>query len=72
MRNVRPTRNRSASPLDPDSVGGSIARLDERRWGGMQYLAHRLGEQQLSTGRRLPAAQVARILAAAAERTLCR
>jgi hypothetical protein len=35
----------SMSALDPDSVGGAIARLEERRWGGMQYLARRLAEQ---------------------------
>jgi AcrR family transcriptional regulator len=35
----------SMSALDPDSVGGAIARLEERRWGGMQYLAGRLAEQ---------------------------
>jgi AcrR family transcriptional regulator len=35
----------SMSALDPDSVGGAIARLEERRWGGMQYLARRLDEQ---------------------------
>ncbi len=37
----------SMSALDPESVGGSIARLEERRWGGMQHLARRLGEQDL-------------------------
>jgi AcrR family transcriptional regulator len=35
----------SMSALDPDSVGGAIARLEQRRWGGMQHLARRLGEQ---------------------------
>ena len=35
----------SMSALDPESVGGAIARLEERRWGGMQHLARRLGEQ---------------------------
>jgi AcrR family transcriptional regulator len=35
----------SMSALDPDSVGGAIARLEERRWGGMQHLARRLSEQ---------------------------
>ncbi len=35
----------SMSAVDPDSVGGAIARLEERRWGGMQYLARRLAEQ---------------------------
>ncbi len=35
------------SELDPDSVGGAIARLEKRRWGGMQYLAQRLAEQQV-------------------------
>ena len=33
------------SALDPESVGGAIARLEERRWGGMQHLARRLAEQ---------------------------
>jgi AcrR family transcriptional regulator len=37
----------SMSALDPESVGGSIARLEERRWGGMQYLAQRLAEQEV-------------------------
>jgi AcrR family transcriptional regulator len=37
----------SMSALDPESVGGAIARMEERRWGGMQYLAHRLDEQGL-------------------------
>ena len=88
----------SMSALDPDSVGGAIARMEERRWGGMQYLAGRLGEQgqlradvtvedaanvlwllcsfdsfdALYTGRGIPADEVARVLAATAERTLCR
>jgi AcrR family transcriptional regulator len=88
----------SMSALDPESVGGSIARLEERRWGGMQHLARRLDEQgqlrddvtadeaadvlwmlagfaafdALATDRGLPTAEVARILAATAERTLCR
>ena len=35
----------SMSALDPESVGGAIVRLEERRWGGMEYLAGRLGEQ---------------------------
>ena len=35
----------SMSALDPESVGGSIVRLEERRWRGMQYVAGRLGEQ---------------------------
>jgi AcrR family transcriptional regulator len=35
----------SMSALDPDSVGGAIERLEARRWGGMQYLAGRLAEQ---------------------------
>ena len=86
------------SALDPESVGGAMVRLEERRWGGMQYLARRLAEQDqlradvtveeaadvlwmlasfasfdaLYTGRGLPADEVARILAATAERTLCR
>jgi AcrR family transcriptional regulator len=88
----------SMSALDPESVGGSIVRLEERRWGGMQYVARRLGEQEqlradvtvedaanvlwvlasfdsfdaLYTGRRLSVDEVARILTATAERTLCR
>jgi AcrR family transcriptional regulator len=88
----------SMSALDPESVGGAIARLEERRWGGMQHLARRLGEQDLLradvtvevaadvlwmlasfdsfdalyTGRGLSADEVARLLAATAERTLCR
>jgi len=88
----------SMSALDPESVGGSIVRLEERRWGGMQYLARRLAEQDrlrsdvtvdaaadvlwvlasfasfdaLYTGRGLSADEVARVLAATAERTLCR
>jgi AcrR family transcriptional regulator len=33
------------SDLDPDSVGGSIARKEEHRWGGMLHLARRLAEQ---------------------------
>ena len=37
----------SMSALDPESVGGSIARMEERRWGGMQYLAQRLHEQDV-------------------------
>ncbi len=37
----------SMSALDPDSVGGAIARLEERRWGGMRYLAERLAEQDV-------------------------
>jgi AcrR family transcriptional regulator len=37
----------SMSALDPESVGGSMVRLEERRWGGMQYLARRLDEQDL-------------------------
>ena len=35
------------SELDPDSVGGAIARLEKRRWGGMQYLAQRLADQHV-------------------------
>jgi AcrR family transcriptional regulator len=35
----------SMSALDPESVGGAMVRLEERRWGGMEYLAQRLGEQ---------------------------
>jgi AcrR family transcriptional regulator len=88
----------SMSALDPDSVGGAIVRLEERRWGGMEHLARRLAEQHLLrddvtveeaadvlwmlasfgsfdalyTGRGLPTAEVARVLAATAERTLCR
>ncbi len=37
----------SMSALDPESVGGAIVRLEERRWGGMQYLAQRLAEQDV-------------------------
>jgi AcrR family transcriptional regulator len=37
----------SMSALDPESVGGSIVRLETRRWGGMEYLAGRLDEQHL-------------------------
>jgi AcrR family transcriptional regulator len=88
----------SMSALDPESVGGSIGRLEERRWGGMQYLARRLGEQgllrddvtveqaadvlwmlasfgsfdALYNARGMSAEEVARLLAATAERTLCR
>jgi AcrR family transcriptional regulator len=88
----------SMSALDPESVGGAITRLEERRWGGMQYLAQRLGEQDLLrddvtvdeaadvlwmlasfgsfdalyTGRGMSADEVARVLSATAERTLCR
>jgi AcrR family transcriptional regulator len=35
----------SMSALDPESVGGAMVRLEERRWGGMEYLAQRLDEQ---------------------------
>ncbi len=35
----------SMSTLDPESVGGAIARQEDRRWGGMLYLAGRLHEQ---------------------------
>ena len=35
----------SMSALDPESVGGAMVRLEERRWGGMEYLAGRLAEQ---------------------------
>ena len=35
----------SMSALDPESVGGAIVRQEERRWGGMEYLARRLDEQ---------------------------
>jgi AcrR family transcriptional regulator len=88
----------SMSALDPDSVGGAIVRLEERRWGGMEYLARRLDEQgqlrsdvtfaeaadvlwmltcfgsfdALYTGRGMTVDEVARTLAATAERTLCR
>ena len=37
----------SMSALDPDSVGGAITRLEERRWGGMRHLVDRLAEQDL-------------------------
>ena len=75
-----------------------MVRLEERRWGGMEYLARRLDEQDqlrpdvtveeaadvlwllasfasfdsLYTGRGLATDEVARVLAATAERTLCR
>ena len=88
----------SMSALDPESVGGAMVRQEERRWGGMQYLAGRLAEQDqlradvtveeaadvlwmlasfasfdsLYTGRDLSADEVADILIATAERTLCR
>jgi AcrR family transcriptional regulator len=88
----------SMSALDPESVGGAMVRLEQRRWGGMQYLAGRLAEQDrlradvtveeaadvlwmlasfgsfdaLYTGRGMTADEVARVLAATAERTLCR
>jgi AcrR family transcriptional regulator len=32
------------SRLDPDSVGGAVDKMDERRRGGMTYLAKRLAE----------------------------
>lgn len=35
------------SALDPDSVGGSIVRKEENRWGGMRHLAARLSEQEV-------------------------
>jgi hypothetical protein len=34
----------SMARLDPDSVGGAVNRMDERRRGGMVHLAHRLAE----------------------------
>lgn len=37
----------SMSALDPDSVGGAVARLENRRWGGMRHLAQRLAEQDV-------------------------
>ena len=37
----------SMSALDPESVGGAIVRLEERRWGGMEHLARRLRDQDL-------------------------
>ena len=33
--------------LDPDAVGGAIQRAEERRTGGMRYLAGQLEEQGL-------------------------
>jgi AcrR family transcriptional regulator len=36
----------SMSALDPESVGGAIVRMEERRWGGMVHLARRLDEQR--------------------------
>ena len=87
----------SMSALDPESVGGAIVRLEERRWGGMEHLARRLRDQDLLrpdvtveeaadvlwvlasfasfdalyTGRGMSADEVARVLTATAERTLC-
>jgi AcrR family transcriptional regulator len=34
----------SMSRIDPDSVGGAIARMDQNRRGGLEYLARRLDE----------------------------
>jgi len=88
----------SMSALDPESLGGAIVRLEERRWGGMRHLSERLAEQDLLrpevsaeeaaevlwvlasfasfdalyTDRQLPIDDVARLLTATAERTLCR
>lgn len=33
------------SHLDPDAVGGAVERWEDRRAGGIEYLARRLGEQ---------------------------
>lgn len=37
----------SMAQLDADAVGGAIARIEERRAGGMAHLAQRLSEQQI-------------------------
>ena len=37
----------SMASLDPEAVGGAIQRAEERRAGGMAYLAGQLGEQGL-------------------------
>jgi AcrR family transcriptional regulator len=37
----------SMASLDPDAVGGAIQRAEERRAGGMAYLASQLEQQQL-------------------------
>ena len=88
----------SMAELDPDAVGGAIARGEARRAEGMAYLAGRLEEHdllrpgvsaadaadilwvitsfdgfdQLYTGRGLGVDEVAELLTAVAERTLCR
>ena len=88
----------SMAMIDPDSVGGALQRMEERRAGGMAYLARRLAEQDqlrpdvteadaahilyvmtsfdafdlLYSGRRLPVDEVGRLLAAMAERAVCR
>jgi len=88
----------SMAALDADAVGGSIARIEQNRTGGMAHLAARLAEQralrpdvtedeaadllwlltsfdgfdELYTGRKLAAAEVARRLVTTAERSLLR
>jgi AcrR family transcriptional regulator len=88
----------SMATIDPDVAGGAMQRMEERRFGGMVYLARRLAEQDmlrpdisaadaaqilyvmtsfdafdlLYTGRGLPVDQVGRLLAATAERAVCR
>jgi AcrR family transcriptional regulator len=37
----------SMAQLDPDAVGGAVQRTEQRRAGGMAYLAQRLAEQDL-------------------------
>lgn len=37
----------SMALLDPEAVGGAVARIDADRSGGMDYLARRLAEQHL-------------------------
>ena len=88
----------SMAMIDPEVAGGAMQRMEERRSGGMAYLARRLAEQDilrsdvseadaahslylmtsfdafdlLYTGRGLPADEVGRLLAAMAERAVCR
>jgi AcrR family transcriptional regulator len=37
----------STAPLDPEATGGAVQRMEERRAGGMAYLAQRLADQGL-------------------------
>jgi AcrR family transcriptional regulator len=46
----------SMASLDPDAVGGAIQRAEERRAGGMRYLAGQLEEQGLLRDRVSPEA----------------